>query len=256
MHDIHHSAADGFTAKATTYVSGRPDYPPAVGDWLRGDLALGDGKVAVDLGAGTGKFLPRLRATGAKVIAVEPVAAMRAQLSAVHPDVEAKAGSAEHIPLADNAVDAVVCAQSFHWFSTGTALAEIHRVLKPGGVLGLIWNVRDETVEWVAALTEIINPYQGDTPRYHTQQWRRLFPAEGFGPLVECHFPHGHIGSPEQVIVDRTLSTSFIAALSPTDQGRVAAQVRDLIASSPSLAGKSQVTFPYRTAAFSCRRSD
>jgi len=114
--------------------------------------------------------------------------------------------------------------------------------LKPGGVLGLIWNVRDESV------------YGGNTPRHHTQDWRQLFPAEGFGPLRERRFPNAHTGSPEQVIIDRVLSTSFIAALSPTEQDRVVAQMRKLIQSSPDLAGKSEVTFPYETAAFSCTK--
>ena len=161
-------------------------------DWLRDDLALSAGKTVLDLGAGTGKFLPHLRATGAAVIAVEPVPAMRAQLTQRNPGIEAMAGTAEQIPLADGAADAIVCAQAFHWFANPAALAEIHRVLKPGGVLGLIWNVRDESVGWVAALTRIMAPYEAGIPRYHSGEWRRLFPAEGFGPLRERHFPNSH----------------------------------------------------------------
>ena len=146
MAAIHQAAAEGYTAKAEAYIRGRPEYPAAVQDWLRDDLALGAGKTVLDLGAGTGKFLPHLRATGAAVIAVEPVPAMRAQLTQRNPGIEAMAGTAEDIPLADGAVDAIVCAQAFHWFANPAALAEIHRVLKPGGALGLIWNVRDESV--------------------------------------------------------------------------------------------------------------
>src|SRR5690606_37054894 len=103
-----------------------------------------------DLGAGTGKFVPRLLETGARVVAVEPVAAMRAEFARRHPGVELHGGSAEAIPLADASMDAVVCAQSFHWFATARALSGIRRVLVRGGVLGLAWNVRDETVPWVA----------------------------------------------------------------------------------------------------------
>ena len=254
MAEIHQAAAAGYTAKAEAYVRGRPEYPAEVQDWLRDDLALKAGKTVLDLGAGTGKFLPHLSATGALVIAVEPVPAMRAQLIERNPGIEAKPGTAEQIPLPDGAVDAIVCAQAFHWFANSAALAEIHRVLKLGGTLGLIWNVRDESVAWVAALTRIMAPYEAGTPRYHTKEWRRLFPAEGFGPLRERHFPNAHTGPAEQVILDRILSVSFIAALPPAGQNGVAAQIQALIAATPELAGNGEVTFPYDTAAFSCTK--
>src|SRR5262249_49869951 len=157
-------------------------------------------------------------------------------------------GSAEHLPLAVASVDAIVCAQSFHWFANAAALREMRRVLKPGGVLGLIWNIRDERVAWVAALTGIFDAHEADAPRFRTQAWRPLSPAEGFGPLRERRFPHGHTGSPDDVIVGRVLSTSFIAALPASEQDRVVAQVRALIASTADLAGKRKVTFPYVTA--------
>jgi len=254
MAEIHQAAAEGYTAKAEAYIRGRPEYPAEVQDWLRDDLALKAGKTVLDLGAGTGKFLPHLSATGALVIAVEPVPAMRAQLIERNPGIEAKPGTAEQIPLPDGAVDAIVCAQAFHWFANSAALAEIHRVLKLGGALGLIWNVRDESVAWVAALTRIMAPYEAGTPRYHTKEWRRLFPAEGFGPLRERHFPYAHTGPAEQVILDRILSVSFIAALPPAGQNGVAAQIQALIAATPELAGNGEVAFPYDTAAFSCTK--
>ena len=254
MPNIHHAAATGFAAKSDTYVAGRPDYPTALDTWLRAELQLGPGKTVLDLGAGTGKFLGTLRPTGARIVAVEPVAAMLAQLTRDNPDAEAHLGMADAIPLADGSVEAVICAQAFHWFATPQALAEIHRVMKPGGVLGLVWNVRDETVGWVAQLTKIIAPHSGDAPRYATRQWQQLFPAKGFAPLIEAHFPHGHTGSPEDVIVKRALSVSFVAAMPEAEQRRVAAEVCALVAATPELAGKPQVTFPYVTAAFSCQR--
>jgi SAM-dependent methyltransferase len=250
MANIHHAAAEGFAAGAANYVAGRPEYPPEIEQWLVHDLGLKVGKTALDLGAGTGKFSPRLLATGARVIAVEPVPAMLDQLIRQYPRVEAKSGSAENIPLPAASVDAVVCAQSFHWFATREALREIHRVLTPGGAFGLIWNVRDDTVPWVAALTGIMRPFEGDTPRFHSKKWRAVFPAEGFTPLRERRFKNAHTGPPEQVIVDRILSVSFIAALPPAAQQQVAAQLREVIAKTPELAGQAQVTFPYETLAF------
>jgi SAM-dependent methyltransferase len=251
---VHHAAAKGFGAAAEAYRESRPDYPAALGDWLRDELGLGPQRVALDLGAGTGKFTPLLRATGARLVAVEPVEAMRAELVAAHPDVEALAGEAERLPLANASVDAIVCAQSFHWFATPAALAEMRRVLKPGGALGLVWNVRDERVAWVAALTKIFDRHQGDAPRHESGRWRSLFPAPGFTPLSERRFPYEHFGAAERVIVERALSVSFIAALPAGEQARVADEVRALIAATPSLAGRATVAFPYVTNAHACRR--
>ncbi len=254
MSTVHSAAATGFQAGAQTYARGRPDYPAALDAWLRDVVQLGPGRTVLDLGAGTGKFTGRLVGTGASVVAVEPVAAMRMRLAADYPMVRALDGNAEAIPLPDASLDAVVCAQAFHWFATAAALAEIRRVLKPGGALALVWNVRDMSVGWVRAIDDILTPHEGDAPRYYSGRWRDVFPAEGFGPLEEASFPHGHTGPAEQVVVDRQLSVSFIAALPPDEQRQVADAVRALIAATPELAGKAEVTFPYVTSAFIARK--
>jgi SAM-dependent methyltransferase len=251
---IHPVAAEGFTAGAAAYVAGRPGYPPQIEEWLRTDLGLGKGKTALDLGAGTGKFSSRLVAVGATVIAVEPVPAMLDELIRQYPEIEVRSGAAKAIPLEDASVDAVVCAQSFHWFATGEALKEVHRVLKPAGAFGLIWNLRDDSVPWVAALSRIMQPFEGDAPRFHSQKWRDVFPADGFSPLHEKRFANYHTGSPEKVIIDRILSVSFMAALPRREQERVIAQMREIIANSPELAGKAEVTFPYETLACVCNK--
>jgi SAM-dependent methyltransferase len=251
---VHRAAAAGFAAGAETYARGRPDYPPQVREWLSDSLGLSAGKTAIDLGAGTGKFTRYLLATGARVIAVDPVAEMLEELKRAAPEAETRIGDAEHIPAESGSVDVVVCSQSFHWFSTPEALAEIHRVLRPGGVLGLIWNVRDGSVDWVAQLTAIINRYEGDAPRMASGEWRTLFPAPGFTPLLEARFAHGHTGPPERVIVDRVLSISFIAALAESERQQVAAEVGRLIDATACLTGRSEVTFPYETVAFHCRK--
>ncbi len=249
---IHHAAADGYTSGNTAdhYVRGRPDYPPEVASWLRDTLGLCRGQTVVDLGAGTGKFTRRLVETGARVVAVEPVAAMRDKLHSALPEVEAVEGTADALPLADASVDVLVCAQSFHWFAHAAALTEIRRVLRPGGRLGLIWNVRDARVDWVAQLDAIVNRFEGDTPRYYTGEWRKAFPFPGFGSLREHHYSIGHTGSPEDVIVARVRSTSFIGALAPAQQAQIEAEVRALIAGEPALHGQSIVTMPYETAAW------
>ncbi|MCU7646223.1 class I SAM-dependent methyltransferase [Pseudomonas piscis] len=247
---IHHAAAEGYQQAADTYVRGRPGYPPELDPWLRQALGLRAGRVVVDLGAGTGKFTGRLAATDAQVIAVEPVAQMRALLARAQPEVQVLEGAAEALPLRDASVDVVVCAQAFHWFATRGALDEIHRVLKPGGQLALVWNQRDAQVPWVARLDRIVNALQGDTPRYYTGAWRQVFPHPGFGPLQEEHFRHGHHGPVEDVLFNRVRSTSFIAALPQAGRDDVDRQVAALIASEPQLRDKAEVTVPYETAAF------
>ncbi len=254
MTGVHTSAQQGFSTQAVTYAQGRPDYPRQLTGWLADTLHLDALSSVIDLGAGTGKFTRLLSTLAPTLIAVEPVAAMGAQLTKLLPDVRLVNGTAESIPLPAASADAVVCAQAFHWFSTEAALAEIHRVLKPGGRLGLVWNVRDESVDWVAAITDIITPYEGDTPRFHTGRWREAFTGEYFSePEMTC-FPYSHVGSPQEVIMDRFLSVSFIAALPEASKAVVTAQLQALIDTHPALKGRDTVAFPYQTQAYVCHR--
>jgi SAM-dependent methyltransferase len=254
MAEVHVAAQRGFTKEAQTYARGRPEYPPALASWLAGPMGLAAGRTVADVGAGTGKFTKLLLTTGASVVAVEPVDAMRAQIQAGLPAARTLAGTAQSIPLPDASLHAVVCAQSFHWFANREALDEFHRVLKPGGRLGLVWNVRDESVDWAAELTAITTPYEGDTPRFHNGEWRRAFPHPGFNDLVEHRFEHRHVGPPQQVIVDRFMSVSFIAALAPPESAAVRKRIEALIATHPALRGRATVSFPYHTLAFHCTR--
>jgi len=180
---------------------------------------------------------------------------MREQLARALPTVKTCDGTAHRMPLPDRSVDAVVCAQAFHWFANSDSLQEIRRVLKPGGQLGLIWNVRDARCDWVARLTDIMARHEGDAPRYDHGEWRKVFPAPGFGPLQERAFQHDHVGFPEQVIVDRVASVSFIAALDSRTRAQVLDEVRELILATPTLAGRDRVSFPYVTQAYWCQRS-
>ena len=144
-----HRSAQAFGGAAELYDRVRPGYPPEAIDWLAQVLDMG---MVVDLAAGTGKLTLPLLAVASRVIAVEPSEGMLAVLRRVAPEAEALAGTAESIPLPDSSADAVVVAQAFHWFDHDAALAEIHRVLKPGGALALVWNRRDLTDPAHAAL--------------------------------------------------------------------------------------------------------
>ena len=248
MSSVHSAAQQGFSAEAQRYAQGRPEYPEALSDWLRDALGLRPQTVAVDLGAGTGKFTRLLARTGARVVAVEPVDAMRAQLAEALPQVQALAGSAQSIPLANGFADALVCAQAFHWFATVEALEEMRRVLTAEGRLGLVWNVRDESLDWVAEITRIITPTKA-MRRVSKGDWRRPFERAPFGPLRLSTFAYEHVGPPEQVIVSRFLSVSFIAALPETERTPWRRNAR-AGRQPPGAQGKEQVALPYRTEAY------
>lgn len=258
MSEIHDAAQRGYDAEAARYASGRPEYPAELLPWLREELHLATGRRAVDLGAGSGKFTALLAQTGAELTAVEPVLAMREQLARKLPGVRTVEGTAEAIPLQHAQIDAVVCAQAFHWFANEAALTEIHRVLAPNGRLGLVWNVRDESVDWMARVTDIITPYEGDAPRFYKGDWRR--PFEGvvgqrlFGPLQCRVLRHEHVGPPSAVILDRFLSVSFIAALAADEKARVQVRLQRLIDTHTDLQGRAIVAAPYRTEAYVCER--
>ncbi|MGJ7551036.1 class I SAM-dependent methyltransferase [Pseudomonas alloputida] len=254
MPPVHDAAQTGYSRQAQTYTQGRPTYPEALSTWLQQRLMINGQTRVVDLGAGTGKFTHLLLPLTDRLTAVEPVDAMRQEFAKCVPGIEVLAGTAQAIPLHAASADVVLCAQAFHWFADTLALAEIHRVLTPGGRLGLVWNVRDESVDWVAAITRIITPYEGDTPRFHTGQWRAAFDGSGFSaPELTC-FAHSHRGSAETVIMDRILSVSFIASLAPSDKAEVTRQLRELIQTHPALRGQDTIAFPYQTQAYLCQR--
>jgi SAM-dependent methyltransferase len=144
--------ATSFGSVADAYERARPGYPDEAVRWLVGDAPCD----VVDLGAGTGKLTRSLVALGHHVTAVEPLPEMLAQLRVAVPGAVPLMGNAESIPLADGSADVVTAAQAFHWFDHGPALAEIARVLRPGGRLALVWNARDDTEAWVAELTDTV----------------------------------------------------------------------------------------------------
>jgi SAM-dependent methyltransferase len=244
----------GFQAAAQEYERGRPDYPQPAVTALAEHLRIEAGRVVLDLAAGTGKLTRQLVPFGARLVAVEPVEAMRATLATNLPHVLALAGRAEAIPLAGGAVDAAVVAQAFHWFDPEAALAELRRVLRPDGRLGVIYNVRDETFPLMAEFTRIFQPHRGDTPSHETTAWRRAFEQTTlFTPLEKMTVPHRHRLS-RQGVVDRVLSISFIAELPEEERVAVTDEVLAALDRDPDTRGKQEVSLPYRTDVYWCER--
>ena len=155
--------AAAFEAGGEHYERVRPGYPEEAADWL---IPAG-ARVAVDLGAGTGKFTALLIARGLEVAAVDPSADMLAQLERLHPGARCVVAPAEATGLPDASADLVVAAQAWHWFDTGEATREAARLLRPGGRAGLVWNQLDTTVPWVHRLSRIMHAGDVHKPDYH-----------------------------------------------------------------------------------------
>jgi SAM-dependent methyltransferase len=253
---IHQSAARGFAAGADAYERGRPAYSSEAIERLVSELRIGPGSRVLDLAAGTGKLTRQLLPTGADLVAVEPVAEMRAKLAALAPNVQALDGTAEEIPLPGGSVDAVLVGQAFHWFDGHRALGEIHRVLRPGGGLGLIWQARDSSRPWVARLDEVIDRAAGGEPRFKSGAWRRAFERSSlFDPLAHAEFDYVQ-PSDVEAVVDRVASISYVAALAHARREAVLRDVREVVASDPALANEGIIDMPYLAHVYWTRRRD
>lgn len=226
-----------FGEEAAAYERGRPSYPPEAINWLLPP----DCRDVLDLGAGTGKLTIRLAERGLSVFAVDPIPEMLEVLHASLPDVPALLGTAEEIPLPDDSVDSVLVAQAWHWFDPERALKEVARVLRPGGRLGLVWNVRDERLGWVKDLGRIIG--HEDDPASRAQV---ALPAP-FADTEHNQFEWTSYLTP-QALIDLVASRSYCIT-SPTEvRTRTLEQVRELLATHPALANTSGLALPYVTA--------
>jgi len=179
--------ARSFGARAADYAEHRPNYPA---DGIRWALGAAGRPVhdVLDLAAGTGKLTEGLLPLGLAVTAVEPDDGMRAELSRRFPQVSAQPGTAERLPLPDASVDAVLVGQAFHWFDHVAALTEIGRVLRPGGVVGALWNAENNKVGWVSGLMAV----SGTSVTQTRPEGFRLAPHPLFGEFEEAVFPHRH----------------------------------------------------------------
>jgi ubiquinone/menaquinone biosynthesis C-methylase UbiE len=222
-----------FDRVAETYERSRPGYAPEALTWLAERIGIGPGRRVLDLAAGTGKLTRQLLALGADVAAVEPGHEMRTVLERVVPQAEALAGSAEAIPLPDESVDAVTVAQAFHWFRTEEALAEIHRVLRPGGALGLLWNEWDEDDPLQRAVDQLLTALRPERRDDGPPRWFVATEASPlFGPVEQRAFRHTFTLDADR-LVEWVASTSAVAAAHTAVQTRVEAEVRELAGHGP-----------------------
>ncbi len=251
-------AAGGFSSAAATYARIRPAYArPAVGRLA--DLAAdgGDRRSArvLDVAAGTGILTGQLVRARLRCAAVEPLVAMARQLRRSLPQVPLSLGVAEALPVPGATVDLLTVGQGFHWFDAPRALEEARRVLRPGGALALAWNVRDESVPWVAALTALVEERTGGRPYddHREHRWEDVVAgAGGFGPLVCERFPNP-VPTTVAGVLDRLRSTSFVAALGEGDRDALIAEAARLLAGAPELDGMDAFPYPHDTVLYWCR---
>lgn len=241
-------AAEGFERGAEDYERGRPSYPAAAFDHLVGVLPIRSRTRVLDLAAGTGKFARLLESTGADVVAVEPVVAMRRQLKVSMPGVEVLDGTAEAIPLADASVDVVTVAQAFHWFDVEAALEEVGRVLRSGGGFALLWNRRDETTPWVREMSAVLGWHENVPSSYETTDWPAVVDGHGFSALQE-HRVRWEQPMTRELLAARVRSISYIATAPPERQQELADAVVALVEEQPE-----QFGLPYTTHSYWCHK--
>ena len=237
--------ARSFDRAADEYERTRPEYPPAILD----GLPLHTDAEVLDLGAGTGKLTRLLAKRYLRVVAVEPLDGMRAILERVVPTAESRTGSAEAIPLPDASVDGVFAGQAFHWFANDRALAEIARVLRPGGVLSLIWNEPDE--ERRSPLPEPYLAYLDElraTAAFNTAPpWQEVIARGPFGEVHEAGVPHDHLLDRTGVL-DNARTVSWIASRPEDEQKVILARLDELLSAGEfAIPNRANVMWAMRT---------
>jgi SAM-dependent methyltransferase len=238
-----------FDRVAAEYARARPDYPDEGLDWLLARTGLRAGDRVLDLAAGTGKLTRSLQARGLRVVAVEPLPAMRAQLALALPEVPVLDGSAERIPLEAGSLDAVLVGQAFHWFEPFAALDEIARVLRPGGWLALLWNLWDLGDPAQAALDRIVAPLARGRIRNLTTgshpygAWPAALARDlRFAAPQQTRVPHT-VELDARAAGERVASISQVQSAPEVERDRAIERARALVASMPG----GRASFRYQT---------
>ena len=235
-----------FDRVAEEYERTRPEYPAALLDVL----PLGAAAEVLDVGAGTGKLTRLLMHRYRRVIAVEPLDGMRAILERVVPAAESHAGSAEAIPLPDASVDGVFAGQAFHWFATDVAVAELARVLRPDGVLALVWNEPDDErpsqfPKYDAYMREL--HAAGMSAFKDAPPWQDVIATGPFGEVHEAAVAHDHVLD-RAGLIDNARTVSWIATRPDTEREAILRRIDELLADGPfAIPNRANIMWSVRT---------
>jgi SAM-dependent methyltransferase len=225
-----HPLAQQFATVADEYERGRPEYAPAVIGALAAELRLVGGDPVLDLAAGTGKLTRALLGGGFDVIAVEPQASLRAVLAMRAGTARVIDGVAEQIPLPDASVAAVTVADAFHWFDRPAALAEIRRVLRPGGGLALFNTVPDwRDASWAHELGRLVAGSRPEHPHFDGPPWQEFVRAQaGWGEPWSIRVTTYPAADPERIL-DHMASMSWIAGMAAESRIETLARMREVV---------------------------
>ncbi|MCP2251196.1 class I SAM-dependent methyltransferase [Lentzea aerocolonigenes] len=243
--DLHARRADSFGAQAEAYAEHRPDYPVAAIRWALEPLGTSERLDVMDLAAGTGKLTSVLVAEGHRVTAVEPNEQMLSELVRRVHDVRALPGHAEHIPVPDQTIDAVLVGTAFHWFDQERALPEIARVLRPGGVVAAMWNEHARDVEWLAeferlSATSVESQHQDPTG---------VMTSSSFSPIETRTFPHAHRRDSPEALVATVNTHSRMLVVSDEERAEINEKMLAFLRSRPETSN-GPFDVPLRTEVF------
>ena len=226
-----HPLATHFSTVAGAYERGRREYPPAAVGAIAAELGIPPGAPLLDLAAGTGKLTRALLAQGYDVVAVEPLGPFRDVLAESVGAGRVREGVAEAIPLADGTVAAVTVADAFHWFDQAAALAEIRRVLRPGGGLALLSTIPDWTgCSWAPEVGALMQRLRPEHPHFDGPPWQEsVRAAGGFTAPREIRVTTSQPAQPERM-VDFLSSMSWVAAMPDAQRTETLERVAALVA--------------------------
>jgi len=251
--------------------SARPSYQPLALSHIRSAVSTAPPLNVAEIGVGTGIFTRALLAhpewTSAikELKAVEPSEGMREVFSKTVSDEQGRVliteGTFQETHIEDGWADVVIVAQAFHWCPDfGAASKEFGRILKPGGVLALIWNLEDrDAAKWVAQARDRIEQYEQGSPQFRLGLWRQAFDTAEFQKVFELpqeqtwNYP---LPASLDIVVDRALSKSYMTILADDEKAKVREDLTAIVNRGEDKVwiNESIFEYPYQTTTVISRR--